>query len=144
MKCHCSYSIICTSALIIWISTKLNLFLSWQLYNAWCQDPPLKLSIDESSASEIEEESDGVWSIVGGKVWKMFCTRHPVNLCAHFYFFWIEYVLIFMNHKEIAAVQACYFLLEFNLDCLCLFICNILTIVFYIHSLKTVLWMLWP
>ncbi|KAL4320450.1 hypothetical protein AHAS_Ahas14G0011700 [Arachis hypogaea] len=31
------------------------------------KDPPLKLSIDESSASEIEEESDGVWSIVGGK-----------------------------------------------------------------------------
>ncbi|XP_054816947.1 SH2 domain-containing protein A-like [Prosopis cineraria] len=31
------------------------------------KDPPLKLSIDELSASEIEEESDGVWSIVGGK-----------------------------------------------------------------------------
>ncbi|XP_027354900.1 SH2 domain-containing protein A-like isoform X2 [Abrus precatorius] len=31
------------------------------------KDPPLKLSIDESSASDIEEESDGVWSIVGGK-----------------------------------------------------------------------------
>ncbi|XP_061345036.1 SH2 domain-containing protein A-like [Gastrolobium bilobum] len=31
------------------------------------KDPPLKLSIDESSASEIEEESDGVWNIVGGK-----------------------------------------------------------------------------
>ncbi|KAL2328274.1 hypothetical protein Fmac_021701 [Flemingia macrophylla] len=31
------------------------------------KDPPLKLSIDESSASEIEEESDGVWGIVGGK-----------------------------------------------------------------------------
>ncbi|RZB65603.1 SH2 domain-containing protein A [Glycine soja] len=29
--------------------------------------PPLKLSIDESSVSEIEEESDGVWGIVGGK-----------------------------------------------------------------------------
>ncbi|KAH9779463.1 SH2 domain-containing protein B [Citrus sinensis] len=30
-------------------------------------DPPLLLSIDTSSASEIEEDSDGVWSIVGGK-----------------------------------------------------------------------------
>ncbi|XLR28148.1 hypothetical protein S83_056048, partial [Arachis hypogaea] len=36
------------------------------------KEPPLKLSIDESSASEIEEESDGVWSIVGGKVWYPF------------------------------------------------------------------------
>lgn len=32
------------------------------------QDPPVQLSIDHSSASEIEEDSDGVWSIVGGKV----------------------------------------------------------------------------
>ncbi|KAI5420344.1 SH2 domain-containing protein A isoform X1 [Lathyrus oleraceus] len=31
------------------------------------KDPPLKLSIDESSVSEVEEESDGVWGIVGGK-----------------------------------------------------------------------------
>ncbi|XP_057447646.1 SH2 domain-containing protein B-like isoform X3 [Lotus japonicus] len=31
------------------------------------KNPPLKLTIDESSASEIEEESDGVWGIVGGK-----------------------------------------------------------------------------
>ncbi|KAE9592859.1 putative transcription factor STAT family [Lupinus albus] len=31
------------------------------------KDPPLMLSIDESSASEIEEENDGVWGIVGGK-----------------------------------------------------------------------------
>ncbi|KAL9298115.1 hypothetical protein ACSQ67_024011 [Phaseolus vulgaris] len=31
------------------------------------KDPPLKLSIDESSVSEIEEESDGVWAVVGGK-----------------------------------------------------------------------------
>ncbi|KAI4333438.1 hypothetical protein L6164_018254 [Bauhinia variegata] len=31
------------------------------------KDPPLKLSIDESSASEIEEESAGAWGIVGGK-----------------------------------------------------------------------------
>ncbi|PQQ18720.1 uncharacterized protein Pyn_30077 [Prunus yedoensis var. nudiflora] len=30
-------------------------------------DPPLQLSIDNSSASEIEEGGDGVWSIVGGK-----------------------------------------------------------------------------
>ncbi|KAK9269782.1 hypothetical protein L1049_001560 [Liquidambar formosana] len=31
------------------------------------KDPPLQLSIDSSSASEIEEGNDGVWSIVGGK-----------------------------------------------------------------------------
>lgn len=31
------------------------------------KDPPLQLSIDGSSASEIEEDNDGVWSIVGGK-----------------------------------------------------------------------------
>ncbi|KAJ7948824.1 SH2 domain protein A [Quillaja saponaria] len=31
------------------------------------KDPPLKLSIDKSSLSDIEEGSDGVWSIVGGK-----------------------------------------------------------------------------
>ncbi|GKV34444.1 hypothetical protein SLEP1_g42817 [Rubroshorea leprosula] len=33
----------------------------------YAKDPPLQLSINNSSASEIEEESDGVWSIVGGK-----------------------------------------------------------------------------
>lgn len=32
------------------------------------QDPPVQLSIDKSSASEIEEVDGGVWSIVGGKV----------------------------------------------------------------------------
>ncbi|PIM97698.1 hypothetical protein CDL12_29830 [Handroanthus impetiginosus] len=31
------------------------------------KDPPVWLCIDHSSASEIEEDSDGVWSIVGGK-----------------------------------------------------------------------------
>ncbi|KAL6999690.1 hypothetical protein U1Q18_000845 [Sarracenia purpurea var. burkii] len=31
------------------------------------KDPPLQLSIDGSSAAEIEEDNDGVWSIVGGK-----------------------------------------------------------------------------
>ncbi|XP_027127004.1 SH2 domain-containing protein A [Coffea arabica] len=31
------------------------------------EDPPLQLSIDSSSASDIEEDSDGIWSIVGGK-----------------------------------------------------------------------------
>ncbi|XP_012575055.1 SH2 domain-containing protein A-like isoform X2 [Cicer arietinum] len=31
------------------------------------KDPPLKLSIDESAASEVEEESGGIWGIVGGK-----------------------------------------------------------------------------
>lgn len=41
-----------------------------RLINTGCilQDPPLWLSIDSSSASEIELESDGVWKIVGGKV----------------------------------------------------------------------------
>ncbi|KAL3508811.1 hypothetical protein ACH5RR_028212 [Cinchona calisaya] len=33
----------------------------------YIKDSPLQLSIDRSSASEIEEDSDGVWSIVGGK-----------------------------------------------------------------------------
>ncbi|KAL5736692.1 hypothetical protein ACOSQ2_031480 [Xanthoceras sorbifolium] len=33
----------------------------------YAKDPPLQLAIDKSSASEIEEDSDGVWSIVGGK-----------------------------------------------------------------------------
>ncbi|KAF2287642.1 hypothetical protein GH714_002072 [Hevea brasiliensis] len=30
-------------------------------------DPPLQLSIDDSSTSDIEEGIDGIWSIVGGK-----------------------------------------------------------------------------
>ncbi|CAA0815900.1 SH2 domain protein B [Striga hermonthica] len=33
----------------------------------YVKDPPVRLSFDHSSASEIEEDSDGVWSIVGGK-----------------------------------------------------------------------------
>ncbi|KAE9457969.1 hypothetical protein C3L33_10128, partial [Rhododendron williamsianum] len=32
------------------------------------KNPPLQLSVDGSSASEIEEDEDGVWSIVGGKL----------------------------------------------------------------------------
>lgn len=35
--------------------------------NHYVKDPPVQLSIDSSSAYEIEEDSDGVWSIVGGK-----------------------------------------------------------------------------
>ncbi|KAK4439081.1 SH2 domain-containing protein A [Sesamum alatum] len=35
--------------------------------NHYVKDPPVWLCIDHSSASEIEEDSDGVWSIVGGK-----------------------------------------------------------------------------
>ncbi|KAF7115272.1 hypothetical protein RHSIM_RhsimUnG0060100 [Rhododendron simsii] len=31
------------------------------------KNPPLQLSVDGSSASDIEEDEDGVWSIVGGK-----------------------------------------------------------------------------
>ncbi|KAL3503053.1 hypothetical protein ACH5RR_037502 [Cinchona calisaya] len=37
------------------------------LKNYCIKDPPLQLAIDSSSASEIEEDSDGVWIIVGGK-----------------------------------------------------------------------------
>ncbi|KAL2245519.1 UNVERIFIED_CONTAM: SH2 domain-containing protein A [Sesamum indicum] len=35
--------------------------------NHYVKDSPVRLSIDYSSASEIEEDIDGVWSIVGGK-----------------------------------------------------------------------------
>ncbi|XP_059282277.1 SH2 domain-containing protein A-like [Lycium ferocissimum] len=35
--------------------------------NHYVKDPPVQLSIDSSSAHEIEEDTDGVWSIVGGK-----------------------------------------------------------------------------
>ncbi|KAK6934099.1 hypothetical protein RJ641_034254 [Dillenia turbinata] len=33
----------------------------------YVKDPPSQLVVDSSSASEIEEDTDGVWSIVGGK-----------------------------------------------------------------------------
>lgn len=52
----------------VWISHIItHLMFSLKSFSKW-QDPPLQLSIDSSSASEIEEDSDGVWSIVGGKV----------------------------------------------------------------------------
>lgn len=35
--------------------------------NFYAKDPPLQLSIDNSSLSDIEVDSDGAWSIVGGK-----------------------------------------------------------------------------
>ncbi|KAM1343783.1 hypothetical protein PS2_007863 [Malus domestica] len=41
--------------------------LTSSILENYAKDPPLKLSIDNSSASEIEVDSDGVWSIVGGK-----------------------------------------------------------------------------
>ncbi|KAH9779454.1 SH2 domain-containing protein B [Citrus sinensis] len=41
--------------------------LNLSIKDHYHKDPPLLLSIDTSSASEIEEDSDGVWSIVGGK-----------------------------------------------------------------------------
>ncbi|KAI5662258.1 hypothetical protein M9H77_21581 [Catharanthus roseus] len=41
--------------------------LKLPIKNHYAKDPPIQLSIDSSSASEIEEDSDGVWSIVGGK-----------------------------------------------------------------------------
>lgn len=43
-------------------------FLFVVTLSPWWQDPPVQLAIDHSSASEIEEDSDGAWSIVGGKV----------------------------------------------------------------------------
>ncbi|KAI3457587.1 hypothetical protein Pfo_014250 [Paulownia fortunei] len=43
------------------------LFPTSAVKNHYVKDPPVRLSIDHSSASEIEEDSDGVWSIVGGK-----------------------------------------------------------------------------
>ncbi|KAK6157491.1 hypothetical protein DH2020_011739 [Rehmannia glutinosa] len=43
------------------------LFPASVVKNHYVKDPPVRLSIDHSSASEIEEDSDGVWSIVGGK-----------------------------------------------------------------------------
>ncbi|KAA8526724.1 hypothetical protein F0562_009047 [Nyssa sinensis] len=41
--------------------------LTSSIKDHYAKDPPVQLSIDSSSASEIEEDSDGVWSIVGGK-----------------------------------------------------------------------------
>ncbi|KAK2638618.1 hypothetical protein Ddye_026413 [Dipteronia dyeriana] len=41
--------------------------LIFSVKDHYSKDPPLRLAIDNSSASEIEEDSDGVWSIVGGK-----------------------------------------------------------------------------
>ncbi|KAL8148742.1 SH2 domain-containing protein B-like [Apium graveolens] len=35
--------------------------------NHYLKDPPLLLTVDESSVSDIDEEIDGVWSIIGGK-----------------------------------------------------------------------------
>uniref|UniRef100_M1AAA9 SH2 domain-containing protein n=1 Tax=Solanum tuberosum TaxID=4113 RepID=M1AAA9_SOLTU len=46
--------------------------------NHYVKDPPVQLSIDSSSAYEIEEDSDGVWSIVGGKAVKAcYITSNP-------------------------------------------------------------------
>ncbi|KAL8512292.1 hypothetical protein ACS0TY_018684 [Phlomoides rotata] len=43
------------------------LFETPEVKNHHVKDPPVKLSIDHLSTSEIEEDSDGIWSIVGGK-----------------------------------------------------------------------------
>ncbi|KAL8031952.1 hypothetical protein ABFX02_13G062000 [Erythranthe guttata] len=43
------------------------LFATSAVKNHYAKDPPVQLLIDHSSTSEIEEECDGVWSIVGGK-----------------------------------------------------------------------------
>ncbi|KAJ9153429.1 hypothetical protein P3X46_026870 [Hevea brasiliensis] len=41
--------------------------ISLSIKDHYFKDPPLQLSIDDSSTSEIEEGIDGIWSIVGGK-----------------------------------------------------------------------------
>ncbi|CAN1179125.1 SH2 domain-containing protein A [Linum perenne] len=41
--------------------------LSSSVRDCYFKDPPLQLSIDQSSTIEIEEDNDSVWSIVGGK-----------------------------------------------------------------------------
>ncbi|KAJ9183056.1 hypothetical protein P3X46_006972 [Hevea brasiliensis] len=43
------------------------LTLSLSIKDHYFKDPPLQLSIDDSSTSDIEEGIDGIWSIVGGK-----------------------------------------------------------------------------
>ncbi|KAJ6333180.1 hypothetical protein OIU77_009115 [Salix suchowensis] len=42
--------------------------LSRSIKDRYVKDPPLWLSIDLSSTSEIDEGNDGIWNIVGGKV----------------------------------------------------------------------------
>ncbi|XP_073268460.1 SH2 domain-containing protein B isoform X2 [Populus alba] len=41
--------------------------LSLSIKDHYVKDPPLWLSIDLSSTSEIDEDNDGIWNIVGGK-----------------------------------------------------------------------------
>ncbi|CAN0891168.1 SH2 domain-containing protein A, partial [Linum grandiflorum] len=41
--------------------------ISSSVRDCYFKDPPLQLSIDNSSTIEIEEDNDGVWSIIGGK-----------------------------------------------------------------------------
>ncbi|XP_015877895.3 SH2 domain-containing protein B [Ziziphus jujuba] len=43
------------------------LSLTSSIKEHYAKDPPLQLSIDNSSTTEIEEGLDGIWSIVGGK-----------------------------------------------------------------------------
>ncbi|WCJ32370.1 SH2 domain protein B [Euphorbia peplus] len=42
--------------------------ISLTVKDHYLKDPPVQLSIDDSCASEIEEDPDGIWSIVGGKL----------------------------------------------------------------------------
>ncbi|KAJ6416934.1 hypothetical protein OIU84_002757, partial [Salix udensis] len=42
--------------------------LSLSIKDHYVKDPPLWLSIDLSSTSEIDEGNDGIWNIVGGKL----------------------------------------------------------------------------
>ncbi|KAJ6753921.1 SIGNAL TRANSDUCER AND TRANSCRIPTION ACTIVATOR [Salix purpurea] len=41
--------------------------LSFSIKDHYVKDPPLRLSVDLSSTSEIDEDSDSIWNIVGGK-----------------------------------------------------------------------------
>lgn len=59
-----------------------------------CQDPPVRLSIDHSSTSEIEEDSDGVWSIVGGKVKWSITPSVCVSVSS---FFYLNKILLLMH-----------------------------------------------
>jgi len=76
---------------------------------------PLKLSIDNSSASEIEVGSDGVWSIIGGKVREIFYVACflVVMYCMHQFFFffemesYLERFLMFSFHIIFYGIYTC-------------------------------------
>lgn len=68
----------------LWLLFFLDLndsFVSEDCCPLMIQDPPFRLSIDHSSTSEIEEDSDGVWSIVGGKVKSIITLCYCASIC---------------------------------------------------------------